>query len=300
MKKRAFKIALYFFAGFILFFSFRFLYSKAEHDYYDEEEGFFDMFESSSSLRKNYASDSYKYKSSKEGAVIGQGTGVVSVDQKYEKIASIASKTEKYDDIEKQVRGQLKAFNTVIQFEQKSGNKGNRSLVLMIGVKPESFDSLYAKLKLLATNKKAEITKIDKTNEFKALNARKQSLEKTRNALIALKSQNGKIEEFIALEERILSIEDTLQFLGVSLGDFDLENEFCTIRYSLSESKPKAKMSFLHRAKVSLEWSIQFYLSFVFMLLIVFACSYLLLFITDKFKIIQAILRFKDKDNQSH
>ncbi|MCE3258966.1 MAG: hypothetical protein K0S12_607 [Bacteroidetes bacterium] len=291
MKKRIFKIAAYFIAGFVLFFVFRLVYSYSEKTYRDDEDSVFDDFESVVVGRKNYASDSYKFKSEKYATAASQGPAELSVNQKYEKIANLSAKSEKYDDTEKNIRHQIKTFNCVIQFEQKTGNKGNRNLSLMLGVKPEQFDSLYEKLKTFGNIKRAEITKIDKTNEFKALNARKVSLEKTRNALIALKNQSGKIEEFISLEERILSIEDTLQFLGVSLGDFDLENEFCTIRYSLTEGRAPVSMSFLHRVKVSLEWTIEFYFWFIIVLVFILVASAVLVFLVNQLKIVQAVIK---------
>ncbi len=85
--------------------------------------------------------------------------------------------------------------------------------------------------------KSKEITKIDKTNEFRNLNAKKASLETTRQSLIELKKQSGKIEEFVNLQNRILEIEQQLQDLGVLLGNFDEENEFCTVRFSLHETR---------------------------------------------------------------
>ena len=41
----------------------------------------------------------------------------------------------------------------------------------------------------------------------------------------------------MGLENRILEIEQQLQGLGVSLGNFDDENEFCTVHFSLLEGK---------------------------------------------------------------
>lgn len=296
MKKRIRKASFYFIGGFFLLFAFRYVYSATEKDYYDEEDSVFDLFENISSSRHNYASYSYKFKEGGGGGKSDAGAPTVSVDQKYEKVADVGAKTESFDETESRVRSDLKKFNTVIQFEQKSGNKGSRSLVMMIGVRPESFDSLFTALKNYGSVRKAEITKIDKTSEFKALNARKASLEKTREALITLKKQNGHIDEFIKLEDRILEIEDTLQFLGVSLGDFDLENEFCTIRYSLSEGRPKVKMSVMHRIKVSLEWSVQCYISLLIILCLILVCSFILLFAIDKLKILQMIVKKINKD----
>jgi len=104
-----------------------------------------------------------------------------------------------------------------------------------------------------------EITKIDKTNEYKNLNAKKASLEITRQSLLEIKKQSGKIDEYINLQNRILEIEQELQSLGVQLGDFNEENEFCTVRLTLSEFR-EIKVSLLHRVKVSFEWAAEYYL----------------------------------------
>src|SRR5260370_606896 len=99
------------------------------------------------------------------------------------------------------------------------------------------------------------IDKVDKTNEFKELKAKRASLEKTRDALVSLKNKPGRIEEFTALENRILEIEEQIQSTGVSLGDYVQENEFCTVKLSLEEKGAAAAgISFRHRAVVALAW----------------------------------------------
>ena len=171
----------------------------------------------------------------------------------------------------------------MIQFEQKSGNDGYRQLHLLIGVPPDNFDKLYDNLIQIGTVQKKQITKKDKTNEYKQLNAKKASLEQMRNSLIDFKSREGKIAEYMELEERILQIEQELQGLGVSLGDFDEENEFCTVKFSFLEAK-ETTISFMHRLKVALEWTVKFYLRFMMTLFFISLFVYFLLLIIDKLK----------------
>jgi len=177
----------------------------------------------------------------------------------------------------------------LIQFEQKRGNKGERRLSLLIGVPPENFDQLYKDLSAIGIVQAKEITKKDKTNEYKELNAKKSSLEKIRSSLIELKSKGGKIDEYMNLENRILEIEQDLQDLGVSLGDFDDENEFCTVQFALSEGKV-VKISLIHRIKVALEWTIKFYLRIMVTLFFMSLFAYLLLRIVDRLKIITKLI----------
>ena len=154
---------------------------------------------------------------------------------------------------------------------------------------PENFDLLYNDLSAIGIVQAKQITKKDKTNEYKELHAKKSSLEKIRNSLIELKSKGGKIEEYMNLENRILEIEQDLQDLGVSLGDFDDENEFCTVQFSLSEGK-LVTISLIHRVKVALEWTIKFYLRIMLTLFFIVLCTYLLLRIIDRLKIIAKLI----------
>lgn len=61
------------------------------------------------------------------------------------------------------------------------------------------------------------ITKVDKTNEYRQLNAKKASLEKTLASLNDLKNKGGAISDFVSLHEKILEIETQIQELGVDL-----------------------------------------------------------------------------------
>ncbi len=232
--------------------------------------------------KRNYASEKYFVKSNNKITSIN-------VDQKYEKVADIKSNTSNFKPQEQQARQIIEEFNALIQFEQKRGNTGYQSLNLLIGVPPENFDSLYIRLTQIGHISGKQITKKDKTNEYKELNAKKNSLEKTKNSLLALKNKGGKIEEFMNLENRILDIERQLQNLGVSLGDFDDENEFCTVKFSLQETKT-ISVSLFHRLKVALEWTVKIYLKLFATLLFITACIYLSLLALEKLKIIQKLI----------
>ena len=224
--------------------------------------------------RKNYASIKYK---------VGASQSPIRVDQKYEKIADIRTYSTKFDTDETSVRKRVKNFDGLIQFENKSGNNGYRSLDLIIGVPPEHFDSIYQSLIKIGKVQAKQITKTDKTNEYKELNAKKSSLEKIRTSLISLKEKGGKIEEFMQLENRILEIEQQLQELGVSLGNFDDENEFCTVKVALSEGK-ELTIGKMQRIKVALEWTVEYYLLLMLGLCFMTLFAYLTLLTIEKGK----------------
>lgn len=278
------KLVLFLILSFTLLFIFRLIhgYTKPVHQNTNQVQ----FLEELSNTRRNYASKSYKVKASPVSQAI------VQVDQKYEKIAEINTKSSEFDSEEKNIRSNIKQHNAIIQFEQKKGNKGFRRLSLLIGVPPEKFDTLYNQLIKIGKVQSKQITKKDKTNEFKELQAKKNSLTKTRNSLIELKSKGGKIEEYVNLENRILDIEQQLQELGVNLGDFDQENEFCTVKLSLIEGK-EIKIGLTQRIKVALEWTVKVYLGMITSLFFIIVSSYLFLLVIEKLKILERILNKK-------
>lgn len=236
--------------------------------------------------KKNYASDKIKY----DYAADSQPK---SVDQKYEKVGSLQSQTSAFDNDEKKVRDLIKKYNALVQFEQSSGLAGSKRLNLAIGVQPVRFDSMVAELKGISSLVSIQINKTDKTNEYKDLNAKRVSLEKTRDALVALKSKGGSIEESINLESKILEIETELQETGVQLGEYDAENEFCTIKYALDEQQHAAtkRIPFLYRVRVALEWSIKYYLLSLAVLLVGSLLILVTVLVLDKLKMLPASQR---------
>ena len=241
--------------------------------------------------KKNYASEKKDFD--------GQSQPTA-VDQKYEKIASVSSQTKSFDEDEKKLRDLTVAHKALIQYEQNVGLPGNRKLNLAIGVPPNNFDAMVAKVKEIGRIVSLRVDKTDKTNEYKDLNAKKVSLEKTRDSLIALKSKGGRIDESINLENRILEIESELQSLGVSLGEFDKENEFCTVKVMLAEGGvAKARIPFWQRVKVAFEWTVKFYLRLLIIVLLGVGIAFLVALVLEKSRAIQKAIKTFQEKNQT-
>jgi len=182
-----------------------------------------------------------------------------SPDQKYEKVGALVTQTQRFTEDEKQARALILQYKALIQSEQRSGLPGNQNLQLGIGVIPEKFDEMVRDCRAIGKTLSLQINKTDKTNEYKDLQAKKTSLVETRAALSALKTRSGKIEELMELENRILQIDEQVQGLGVRLGEYDAENEFCTVKLTLSETGKVSGIPLLQRLKVSLEWTVSIY-----------------------------------------
>lgn len=212
-------------------------------------------FDNQSDLRKNYASE----KNSLLESAPSQGIPT-EVSQKYEKTASLSARTDEFENNEGELRQTSQNFGAIIQYEQRSGNPGHRSLHLMIGVRPELFDSFYVVAQRIGHIYSNTVTKVDKTTEFRELNAKKASLEKALASLTDLKNRAGSISDLVGLHDKILDIERQMQELGVQLGNFSAENEFCTVRFSLSESAAARTISLAARLFDSFMWTVQYYL----------------------------------------
>jgi hypothetical protein len=283
-KKRFWKTSKWFGGLFILLFVFRLIYGYVATDTNTGNDYSDNFFSSIDNLRKNYASEKIAMK----GGDVQVASNIAS-NQKYEKTASMKLKTSEFDNDEKQLKAKSKSFNAVIQYEQNLGQKGNRQIHLLIGVNPNLFDSLYIELKKIGVLKATEITKVDKTNEYRQLNAKKASIEKTLQSLNDLKAKGGQIADFVALNDKILEIEEKAQELGVELGNFDTENEFCTIKLSMYEGATEKNISFIHRIKVALEWTIKYFVIIAVTTLVLSLTIFVLLLIIDKLKVINAI-----------
>jgi septal ring factor EnvC (AmiA/AmiB activator) len=212
-----------------------------------------------------------------------------SFDQKYEKIADLSSLTSNFDNDEKAVKASIQNFEALIQDEQKSGLKGNRYLSLTIGVPPDSFDAMIESISSIGKLISINIVKRDKTNEYRELSSKQKTLEKTRDSLVELKQRNASVEDLINLETRILEIENEIQALGVSLGEFDEENEFCTVNIKLSESSSSFQIPVLQRIKVAFEWTVKYYLLLTFAFLFCVVSLFIAIKISEKLKIMEFI-----------
>ena len=222
------------------------------------------------------------YASSKVVVTSTETAKTITVDQKYERIGFVSSGTEDFDIDSARIRNTIKEDSAVIQLENNSGIKGRRLLELSIGVHPDKFDAFVEKVKAIGILNDFRVEKIDKTSEYKSLKAQLATLEKTRASLTALKEKGGSISDLIGLENRILEMEEKIQNMGVQLGDYNEENELCTVKLTLRERGLKVDnllslSSVFSKVLESFAWSIGFYLLFLLILLLSGLCTYVIL-----------------------
>ena len=174
---------------FLMLFVFRLAYGYLETDssnVFENSDNFFSRIEN---LRKNYASE----KMSKGDALPSQNpSNNLASNQKYEKTASIKSKTSNFDEDKTKLEKTTKDFKAVVQYEKNEGKKGNREIHLLIGVNPILFDSFYTNIQKIGALKATEITKIDKTNDR---GYRRQAACKSKNDRHNTQSRPAQIEK---------------------------------------------------------------------------------------------------------
>jgi|GEM_PF-325978 len=311
MKKKIFSGILIYIAIFILFFIIRLLYGIVEKEgvsvyysnYYNpyyprsvladrsERENINEG--QKTEVLKNIKSNFASYKRTIQKEITGEKPQIIRVDQKYEKIATLTTETRDFDKSDKELRESIKKYNSVIQYENNTGLKGSRFLDISIGVPPDNFDTMVEEVKKIGILRSIEINKIDKTSEFKDINAQKKSLENTLDSLILLRSKGGKLSEEIDLEYKIQEIEKQLQELGVRLGDYSEENELCTLKISLYENTYRESFSIAKLIMTAFLWSVKYYFYTTVMVFLASLITLIILAIIDKFKVLQAIMGTK-------
>ncbi len=212
-------------------------------------------------------------------------TGSQVVEQKYEKESRIESFTENWDSDIAAVKLAVEGAKALVQRENSYGLPGSRVLSVSLGVVPDAFDPSVETLKAIGRLRSADVVKTDRTSDFRALEARRLSLEKTRDGLARLRDTGAQLSDRIDLETRILEIEGQIQELGVSLGDFSELNSFCTIHFTLRETVRGAWRARVLDAFLSaLGWTILVYLGLGACILAALGAAVLGLKLADRLK----------------
>jgi len=225
-------------------------------------QGNFEQMESSDiSMRRNYASSKM---------LVAQPSAAPQVlEQKYERVANLAATSASFDEDLQALEALSGSMQALVQSENSYGLPGSRTLSLSFGVTPEKFEDFIDRLKVLGNLESITIVKTDKTAAYKELEARRLSLEKTRDGLRSLRVPGAALSDLVALETKILEIEGQIQELGVSLGDFAEGNSFCTVHYILREEETVALGARMLSALFgALEWSLAVFIGIVVAMLL--------------------------------
>ena len=231
-------------------------------------------FEDADDYYSGYSENYLMYTSSASSSILNiagerkeikTSVGIEILDQKYEKIASIAAKTIDYDEDEKKLKSTIEDCSAVVQMENKSGLTGSRRLNLTIGVKPDYFETAVERINKIGKVTSFTTTKTDKTYEYRQMVAEKERLAEQIESCREMKNRGGSITELLLLEDRIIATEALLKDQSVLLGDYSDDNALCTIKFTMYEGNVTSLWSKLWSA---LTWSTKLYLSIIGVLIL--------------------------------
>ena len=175
--------------------------------------------------------------------------------QKYEKVATLTELTDNYEADLKRIDSLIAAHGGIVQLESATGLAGRRTRYLGIGVPPDRFDAFVAAAAAIGKSAQVDILKIDRTNEYLQLRAKRTTLEKALAGLEAITAAGGSIDERIRAQVKQTEIEQRIQELAVSLGEFDAQNELCTVKLTLREVLAAAPRAWSGRITEALVWT---------------------------------------------
>jgi hypothetical protein len=157
----------------------------------------------------------------------------------HEKRAFLAMGTANFTDDESAIRKAIKDFKAEIFTEFNGGIEPSRRVTLEIGVNPERFDDLVAKLQTIAKLSSITVEQKDRTGEFRTLHAKRQSLKKHLEAIIKLREgKSPTLEDSLRVEGKIQEIEKELQSLNVQFGDLLGKESYYHVHVTLVEHQP--------------------------------------------------------------
>jgi len=203
------------------------------------------------------------------------------LDQKYERIANIVTKTANYDADMGRFDDALKKYRAVVQIENRRGLAGSRRAEFTIGVRPDNFDEMHATLSGIGKLTSTTTTTNDKTYEYRQMLAERDTLERRMAGYEELRKHGGTIPDLLQLEEKIIEVEAQIQQQKIGLGEYSDENAFCTINYTIYEG---TEIGALRRAWNTLVWTTSTYLIIVAVLLFTAFAALLFAWCWSKFK----------------
>ena len=175
--------------------------------------------------------------------------------QKYEKVATLTELTDNYEADIKRIDSLVAAHGGIVQLENATGLAGRRTRYLGIGVPPDRFDAFVGAAAAIGKSAQVEILKIDRTNEYLQLRAKRTTLEKALAGIEAITAAGGSIDERIRAQVKQTEIEQRIQELAVSLGEFDAQNELCTVKLTLREVLAAPPRAWSGRIAEALVWT---------------------------------------------
>lgn len=181
------------------------------------------------SYRKSTAHNQQKAVAQMQEVVVGQL-------QVYAKEAKIGARTAEYESALEKAKQVIEDNDAVVRIERIRGTEPNRSATLIIRTPIDAFDPLVAELRECAPLVSFSVTKEDQTAESQNMLAELKSQEAYYDALAALRNANGKVDEMVRLEEKILGVRTHIEKLKANLETMIGDEPHHNVSYALTEN----------------------------------------------------------------
>ena len=158
--------------------------------------------------------------------------------QVHEKTGRVATTTTDFADDEAAVRAALAEHKAVVADETSGGVSPDRRLTLEVGVAPDRFDGLVARLQQIGRLESLRVEQRDRTGEFRQLAARRQSLKKHLETVSKLSTRDNPTDDSLKLAREVKDIERELEALSAQAGDFLGKESLYTVTVTLVEDEP--------------------------------------------------------------
>jgi hypothetical protein len=174
-----------------------------------------------------------------------------------EETATVSATTAEFDKDKEKLFALTKEFKGKIMYERSEGLSPNRSLNITFTVNEKLFGDSLKNVADIAKIRGKVVTRTDRTAEFRALAAKKQSSQKYLESLSNLRKVSAeKLEDLITLEGKIQEVQREIENLAIQLGDFTQEEPLSNISYSLLERRGITAYSLDRRLLDAVLWSV--------------------------------------------
>lgn len=299
--KKIKKIAIRIIAGFVLMFLLRLAYLLFISNVTYSESN---LMNEASNLRYSGASE-MKFASVNNYATFDYSlipNSQALIQQKYEKVATLSTKSNEFEKEQKEIDKVIKQNKALVQFNQLSGLKGNRLLEMTLGVPPENFDMSVEMLQKIGKTLSFNISKSDKTNDFKDIQVKLKLLQDTKKEFVALKSKARNVSESIDVQNKISQIDTQIQQLGLNLNEYSSNVSLCTVKFSLQENEKIVVQRSISATELfakifdSLQWAALYYAFILFILLAAFLLALISLKIIERYMTVK--VKFNEKSDE--
>lgn len=179
----------------------------------------------------------------------------------YTREARLGATSRRFDTDVAAVLKIIAEHNASIRLETNEGVTPRRNFQVIIRAPVDRFDSCVAKLKGVGEVVTASVSKEDKSSEVRERFAERDALRSHLEALSKLRSTDGDVADLVKLESTIQDVEEKIQKLSLTLGEYVQDESYNNINYALREqvllNVDRERYPITYRLAIAFGWAVQ-------------------------------------------